>query len=113
MDKHREKKRAKARKWILPTYWRILLLRRDGDLCHLCGRQVPISGFSPDHVVPISLGGSSNISNVRVSHWPCNYVRRDKIVERQLMLPLDWKALIFPYGSPYMEPKHDEVSDGY
>lgn len=61
--------------------WR-MLIARDGRTCHLCGDMVeveapPKSPYAPtvDHLVPRSLGGSDDLSNLKLAHFRCNVVR--------------------------------------
>jgi 5-methylcytosine-specific restriction endonuclease McrA len=67
------------------------LTERDGDSCALCGDLVDITqgsgprfrfGPSIDHIVPLSRGGSNDLTNLRVTHWICNVARgnRDQLV---------------------------------
>lgn len=63
-----------ARKWI-----------DNGKVCHYCHAYVPLSAIEPDHVVPLSRGGSNSIVNVVPCCRSCNCDKRD------LMLA-DWPA---------------------
>lgn len=72
------------------------LVERDGDRCGVCNRKVDITlksgpkgsrrGPSVDHVVPRSLGGSDDPSNLRLTHWGCNQKRGNRGGNEQLML---------------------------
>lgn len=61
---------------------------RDGWQCELCGNPVdrwleypdPLSS-SLDHILPVSLGGIHDPSNVRVTHLRCNIRRGNRIDE--------------------------------
>ena len=48
------------------------LLARDGHRCQYCGRQLPTSQLSLDHVVPRSRGGETTWENVVASCYRCN-----------------------------------------
>jgi len=55
------------------------VLERDGSSCSLCGESVDLSLTWPDqlsksidHVVPLSKGGSHDLSNCRLAHLGCN-----------------------------------------
>lgn len=62
------------------------LRKRDGDTCYICGERVNLclndrhdpKYASIDHVLPISLGGKDNLSNLKLVHQRCNN-ERDKI----------------------------------
>lgn len=54
------------------------IIERWGDTCYICDDIVnPDEPFGPkmlnvDHVIPLSRGGPSDISNLRVVHYACN-----------------------------------------
>lgn len=59
--------RAKQR----PIGWariRARVLRRDNNVCQYCGREAT----EVDHVVPVSRGGSHNLTNLVASCSACN-----------------------------------------
>lgn len=80
--------------------WRKVLLQylvdRDGDRCGICNRPVDITlksgtrgsrrGPSVDHIVPRSLGGTDDLSNLRLAHWGCNQKRGNRAKNEQLAL---------------------------
>lgn len=51
---------------------------RDGFKCRYCGRSPPAVELHVDHVVPISKGGTDNLSNMAASCAECNCGKRDK-----------------------------------
>lgn len=57
------------------------LRKRDGPWCHICGYEtvgsVGNDQLSPtrDHIVPKALGGTNDLSNLRLAHRFCNSVR--------------------------------------
>lgn len=62
------------------------LLARDGDACAICGRPIDRKRQQPDdredpdavtidHVIPVSRGGLTVISNLRLAHFRCNQDR--------------------------------------
>lgn len=55
------------------------IFERDGWLCGICGEPVEASDATLDHIVPISLGGADQPSNVRLAHSTCNSRRGDGI----------------------------------
>ena len=66
----------------IPQSIRSSVYGRDGYACQLCGGPTepdsdPSSDWYPtlDHITPVSLGGSSEESNLRTAHRWCNIVR--------------------------------------
>jgi hypothetical protein len=72
---------------------RSYIYRRDRGVCHLCRRRVAMTKAAPhprspvlDHLVPLSLGGSTTRDNLRLAHWLCNEVKSNRPANEQLML---------------------------
>lgn len=60
-----------------------------GRVCWLCN--LPIDGrVSPDHVIPVSLGGGDSIDNLRPSHESCNKRRQAKPAPAPLLTSTRW-----------------------
>lgn len=64
---------------------RLMVLKRDRYLCHLCERPTdpaasPNDDIYPnaDHVIPVSKGGETRIGNLRCAHRMCNMKKSDK-----------------------------------
>lgn len=62
------------------------LVRKDKDVCHICGEKVDMSidtnsgrYGSIDHVIPISKGGTHTWDNVKLAHRECNSLKRDRV----------------------------------
>lgn len=53
---------------------RSAVFARDGGICQLCGRKVSWL-FHCDHVKPVAFGGSTILSNLRLSCATCNAKR--------------------------------------
>lgn len=69
------------------------LLAIRGARCHLCGRKIDpgLSGLHPmgatiDHLLPVSRGGTNELSNLHVAHRRCNVARGNR---GDVQLPLD------------------------
>jgi 5-methylcytosine-specific restriction endonuclease McrA len=68
------------------------ILDKWGTLCHLCGVEIDFFaprhtgsegweyGYQKDHVIPISLGGSDTLANVKPAHGVCNQKKQTKVV---------------------------------
>lgn len=46
--------------------------------CSLCGKNMPKSDRTIDHVIPIAKGGTGHIANLQVVHLRCNCSKRSK-----------------------------------
>ncbi|RVW06740.1 HNH endonuclease [Rhodococcus spongiicola] len=64
------------------------LALRDGAICGICGGDVDMSLSrkddgamcpSVDHIVPRSLGGSHDPSNLQLAHMVCNMRKSDRV----------------------------------
>lgn len=51
---------------------RVKLSQMYGPYCWICGQEIEVDKISPDHVVPVSMGGSDEVGNLRPSHLYCN-----------------------------------------
>lgn len=59
---------------------------RDGGYCGICGDPVPYREMHLDHIVPVSLGGGDEPSNLRPAHARCNIGRGNGRVARTIAL---------------------------
>jgi hypothetical protein len=51
---------------------RAAIISRDGLVCQICGGGVAGDDIHIDHILPVSLGGLSQPSNLQVTHSKCN-----------------------------------------
>jgi 5-methylcytosine-specific restriction endonuclease McrA len=63
-----------------------LVGRRDKWRCHICHRKVERKDASVDHLIPVSLGGETEIWNVALAHLSCNSQRGAGRLPAQLLL---------------------------
>ena len=56
----------------------VRLMKRDGNLCGICGLGVERADASIDHVLPISKGGVHAWTNVQLAHLSCNSIKGAK-----------------------------------
>ena len=75
---HRRRARIKGLKdHFKPAEWRALCKQYD-HRCLCCGEQKPLS---PDHVIPISSGGSNAIDNIQPLCLECNLRKNAKTID--------------------------------
>ena len=56
-------------------------LLRQSDLCGICGKAITkMKDATIDHIIPLSRGGHSGISNIQLAHDKCNSTKGDKIL---------------------------------
>jgi len=75
---HRRKARERVRQW-LPKEVRRMVAKRDKYRCVYCGRSVHEIGCHVDHIVPLSMGGSNEESNLALSCVDCNQAKGAKV----------------------------------
>ncbi len=72
--------RAKNQRRPMTPELRRRVMERDGYTCRLCGRYMPDGdGIHIDHIVPVSKGGKTVPSNLRVLCAKCNLGKQPKI----------------------------------
>lgn len=54
------------------------IIKRDGDICYLCGEKPKKRHF--DHVIPLSKGGPHSMENIRVSCSTCNWKKGARLL---------------------------------
>lgn len=52
--------------------------------CAICGKFVPYTEFTVDHIVPLAKGGSNDLSNLQCACGVCNRIKQD-ILPDELM----------------------------
>lgn len=79
--RHRDRTRLRAH-----SKHRGMVTVRDGGICQLCGEPVDLTATFPDrmsptldHVLPKSLGGTDEPTNLRLAHLTCNSSRQARI----------------------------------
>lgn len=79
------------------------IFARDNNQCQYCGRKVPTSELSLDHVLPRSQGGETNWENIVCACVECN-VRKGGRTPRQANMTLIRKP-VKPKRSPMLNLK--------
>lgn len=69
------------------------LLARDGNRCGICSQRIDMRkkwphprSASADHIVPVSVGGSDELANLRLVHLSCNCARGAAMLDEQLAI---------------------------
>lgn len=61
----------------IPDRTRYMVLERDGYTCQYCGAKAPRVELHIDHIVPVSKGGTSDMSNLVTACVKCNLGKSD------------------------------------
>ena len=88
-NREKETLRRKRIKQNGKVDWKISierLMKRDKNICYLCGDCVDINldpnhNYYPsiEHVIPVSKGGTHTWDNVKLAHRKCNYLKSNKV----------------------------------
>lgn len=54
---------------------------RNHGRCAICGRYVPFTDFTVDHIIPISKGGTNSMDNLQCACKTCNMIKQDILLE--------------------------------
>lgn len=63
----------------IPFSVKMRVVRRDNHTCQHCGKHLADNEVEFDHKIPISKGGSSEESNIRLTCYDCNREKRDSV----------------------------------
>jgi len=72
---------------------RYQVFRRDGHVCRYCGAKPPQAVLVIDHVIPVSLGGSDDPSNLLTSCRDCNAGKGSSAPDETLVADVDERTL--------------------
>ncbi|MFC1874061.1 HNH endonuclease [Chloroflexota bacterium] len=107
MEKHkpvdRFTRRSRFGRHRIPPELREEVFNRDDFTCQYCGRKLPVSKLSIDHLVPVSGGGLDEIVNYVTSCLPCNQRKTNlPLVEfaRTMQIPIE---AIPVHGDPVID----------
>lgn len=56
---------------------------RDKGICQICHSPTGNGDWNIDHIVPRSCGGTNWASNLRLTHYQCNWERGDEFTNKQ------------------------------
>lgn len=69
----------KTRRIPIPPEVRNYVFQRDKFQCQSCGKTYQQTKLSIDHIIPLSRGGSNDISNLQTLCLTCNKRKTNKI----------------------------------
>jgi len=75
-DKNEKKKSERS---PIPSKVRFDVFRRDKYVCQYCGGCPPKAELEIDHIIPVSRGGTDDISNLKTSCFNCNRGKGDRV----------------------------------
>ena len=61
----------------IPRPIMLQVVRRDNHVCQTCYTYVPDDGIEFDHIIPVSKGGPTSVSNLRLLCQACNRKKSD------------------------------------
>ncbi len=68
-----------AKRERIDGWTRQQVIDRDGYVCGLCGGAVEPADVHIDHIVPWSLGGRDELTNLQVAHSKCNLRKGNRV----------------------------------
>jgi HNH endonuclease len=68
----------------IPRDVMLKVVRRDGQMCQLCAKNVLDNELHLDHVIPVSRGGTSTVENLRVLCAECNLKKKSDSLDELL-----------------------------
>jgi hypothetical protein len=80
-EKFTETKEERVRSRVIPREVMLKVVRRDGQRCSKCLRNVSDNEIEFDHIIPFSRGGTTTVENLRVLCRECNRKKRDNLDE--------------------------------
>jgi len=74
-----ETKHGRRTKRVVPRDVMLKVVRRDGQVCRVCQRNVPDDEIEFDHLIPHSRGGPTHAENIRILCRACNRKKKDSL----------------------------------
>ncbi|MDL2269302.1 HNH endonuclease [Desulfosarcina sp. OttesenSCG-928-A07] len=78
------RERQKARDLRKTEWWKRRCAKGE---CYYCGKKIPASELTMDHIVPMSRGGTTTKGNVVPACKMCN-------TQKKQLLPIEWEAYL-------------------
>lgn len=85
----------------IPKRLRFEVLRRDNHACRYCGATAPDVKLVVDHVVPESLGGATEPSNLVTACEPCNSGKTSRMPDDQVVADVAQDAMRWSRAMEY------------
>ncbi len=76
-----ETKEGRKIERTIPRDVMLKVVRRDGQACRVCHKNVPDDEIEFDHIIPHSLGGPTHAENLRLLCRSCNRKKKDSLKE--------------------------------
>ena len=59
----------------LPANVKEEVYKKSGGVCEICGKPLSKLNYTVDHIIPLSRGGTNEMSNLRAVHKTCNQIK--------------------------------------
>ncbi|MDD3183604.1 MAG: HNH endonuclease [Alphaproteobacteria bacterium] len=85
-----ETKEGRREGRFIPRHVMLKVVRRDNHVCQACHKYVPDDEVEFDHIIPISKGGPTSVSNLRLLCRVCNRKKSnglDELIARPYAIP--------------------------
>lgn len=66
-----------AERRVFSVYEKRTIYAKHNGTCAICGRPVKFKKMTVDHIVPLSKGGTNEMSNLRLACCSCNRIKSD------------------------------------
>ena len=71
---------------IFSDYEKKTIYSKYDGKCAICGKPVRFKKMTVDHKIPVSKGGTNELSNLQLSHLSCNRAKADMLEDEFLEL---------------------------
>lgn len=88
-----EKHRTRSRASYVAKKFRVQILEDADYTCFYCSQKCVPDLMEIDHYIPLNLGGSTEVENLRASCKPCNARKRNRMPVPELLESLKRKAI--------------------
>lgn len=70
-----------AKNRIFSDYEKKTVYARANGKCEICGKPVKFKKMTVDHKIPLSKGGTNDLSNLQLAHLTCNRAKADMLTD--------------------------------
>jgi hypothetical protein len=96
----------------IPRSTQFRVMKRENQICQVCGKSVKDENIEFDHIVPWSKGGSSDESNIRLLCSPCNR-RRSNNFEGEYLVQNFTEHVSDPYDEKVIDFLKEAIRFGH